>query len=103
MTLADVWLWSEQWNFSSVGTGISSEPETDGFTSGRHAETKSGEEENTTVEQRALEGKLRITSPSTWAEVDGFEPGPATHTHTHKEDISPRSHKPNTQIYRMNE
>lgn len=69
--------------------GISSEPETDGFTSGRHAETKSGEEENTAAAQRALEGKLRITSLSTWDEVDGFEAGSGTHeqtqrkTHTH--------------------
>lgn len=105
MTLADVWLWSEQWNFSSVGTGISSQPETDGLTSGRHTETKSGEEENTTAEQRALEGKLRITSPSTWAEVDGFEPGPATHTHTQRRHLntSTGSHEPNTQKYPMNE
>ncbi len=65
LMLADVQLWLEQWNFSSVGTGISSEPETDGFTSGRHVETKGGEEENTTAKRRALEGKLRITSLST--------------------------------------
>lgn len=65
LTLADARLRSEQCNFSSVGMWISSEPETDGFTSGRHTETKSGEEENTTGERRVLEGKLRITSPST--------------------------------------
>ncbi len=80
LTWAEVQRQSKQWNFSSVGKGISSEPETDGFTSGRLAETKSSEEKNTIAEQQALEGKLRITSPSTWAEVDGFEAGPGTHT-----------------------
>lgn len=97
LTLADVQLWSECWNFSSVGTGISSEPETDGLTSGRRAETKSGEEENTTAERRALEGKLRITSVSTWAEVDGFKSCPGTH----KEDTrAPQVSQMHTHSYR---
>lgn len=58
LTAADAGL---LWNFSSVGTGISSEREAVGFTSRCTTETMSGDKENTTVEQRALEGKLRIT------------------------------------------
>lgn len=61
LTAADAGLLSEQWNFSSVGTGISSERETDGFTSRHYAETMSGKEENTAEAQRVLKGKLRIT------------------------------------------
>ena len=81
-------------------------------TSGRHAQTKSGEEENTAAGQRALEGKLRTTSLSTWDEVDGFGGWPRhththvlckhkeTHTHTHTHTHTPQYKQRGSRIHR---
>lgn len=85
-----------------MGTGISSRPETYGFTLACHTETKRGEEENTTAAQRVLEGKLRINSLSTLDEVDGFKAGSGTHTQTqrktHTHTLTHRGSQIHTQI-----
>lgn len=78
LTAASAGLLSEHWNFSSVGTGISSERKTDGFTSRHYTETMSGKEENTAEAQRALKGKLRITQHLP-------EPRLTSSTQSHKE------------------